>query len=428
MLGRSAGAFQAASWRRLPAHLPRPLGDALLDARRHDLGVLVELLLGHGPLAEMGGDVHLVAHLHPVAPLELDGVEVEGPGDVLHVGLEGELGLGRAVAPVGARHRDVGVDDVAVEALGRRVVGGEAPQPRHDLHGEAVGAVGAGVADDAHVLGQQGAVVVHRGAEGDGLGVAGAAGVELLGPVELEAHRAAGGDGEVGDDVLDQHLLLGPEAAADAGLDHPDVLDVHADERGQHPAGVERHLGGGAHHHALVGVEPGHRDVGLDGALLHLVDPERLLEDVGRGRQVAVHVAPSGLDVVHEVALGVADVGGVVLVVDLGGVGVHGVALVVDRGQDLVFDLDEPHGLLGRLDGLGGHRGHPVADVADPVVEAHLVVGVGVGPALAAGGVLDPGGVAVVQHRVDSGDGPGLAESSMLRMRAWAWGLRSTLA
>ena len=211
----------------------------------------------------------------------------------------------------------------------------------------------------------------------------------------------------MGDDVLDQHLLLGAEATADAGLDHPDVLDLHVDEGGQHPAGVERNLGGGADHHALVGVEPRHRDVGLNGALLDLVHPEGLLEGVGCGREVAVDVAALGRQVVHQVALGVADVGGVVLVVDLGGVGVHGKALVEHGRQDLVFDLDEAHGLLGGLDGLGGHRGDPVADVSDPVVEAHLVVGVGVGPALPAGCVLDPGRVAVMQHRVDPLDGPG---------------------
>ena len=169
----------------VPADLAPPLGHALLDARRHDLGVLGELLLGHGPLAKVRGDVHLVAHLHPVAALEVDRIEIKRPCDVLHVGFQGELGLGRPVAPVGARNRDVGVDDVAFEALRGRVVGREAAQPGHDLNGEAVGAVRAGVADDAHFLGQQGAVVVDRGAERDGLGMAGAAGVELLGPVEL---------------------------------------------------------------------------------------------------------------------------------------------------------------------------------------------------------------------------------------------------
>ena len=129
---------------------------------------------------------------------------------------------------------------------------------------------------------------------------------------------------------------------------------------------------------------------------------------MGRGGEIAVDVAAAGRDVVHEVALGVADVGGVVLVVDLGGVGVHGFSLVEHGGQDLVGDLDQPQGLLGCLDGLGGHRGHPVADVANPVVEADLVVGMGVGPALPAGRVLDPGGVAVVQHGMHAGNGCGL--------------------
>ena len=57
--------------------------------------------------------------LDPVLPLELDDVHAELAGHVLQVGLEGELGLGGAVAPIGPGDRDVGVDDVAVEPLVR---------------------------------------------------------------------------------------------------------------------------------------------------------------------------------------------------------------------------------------------------------------------------------------------------------------------
>jgi hypothetical protein len=51
----------------------------------------------------------------------------------------------------------------------------------------------------------------------------GPAGHELLLAGELEADGPAGGQGQVGDDVLDQHLLLGAEPAADPGLDDPDA-------------------------------------------------------------------------------------------------------------------------------------------------------------------------------------------------------------
>ena len=143
-----------------------------------------------------------------------------------------------------------------------------------------MGAVRTGVADQPEFLGDQVAVSVDPGPVGEGLRVAGPAGIELFGSGQLQLHWSAGGDGQMGHDVLDQHLLLRPEATADPGLDHPDVFDVHANQGGQHPAGMERHLGGGAHHQSFVTIQPGHRDVRFDRALLDLMNPEGLLVDL----------------------------------------------------------------------------------------------------------------------------------------------------
>ena len=105
----------------------------------------------------------------------------------------------------------------------------------------------------------------------------------------------------------------------------------------------------------------------------------------------------------------------------------HRLELVEDRRQDVVGDLDQAQGLVGDLRGLGGHSRHAVADVTDLRVEAHLVVRVRVGPALAARRVLHPWRVLVVEDGVHARATHSAAESSMSTMCACACGLRRTL-
>jgi hypothetical protein len=236
----------------VPGDRTHPLGHAFLDTAGFNGRVLVELLVAGSTLAEVRSDVHLVTDLHPVLPAEPDGVHPKVVGDVLHVGLEGEECLWGAIAPVGAGYGDVGVHDVTVERLVVTVVRGEAAQAADDLDRETVGTVGARVSHKRHVLGHERSVGGHTGPVRDGLGMPGAAGEELLRPGQLQLHGAVRGDGQVGGDVLDQHLLLGTEATSDTRLDYADVLDLHVDERCQHPAGVERNLRRGPDDHAFV--------------------------------------------------------------------------------------------------------------------------------------------------------------------------------
>ena len=382
-----------------------------LGAHVHALGQAAGadgLLEALSPLSHGLGHGQLLAHLHPVEPLELQGIQPGSQGQLLHVLLQGKLGLGRAVAPEGPGHRLVGVDHRTVEAGRGQPVGAQGPEAGDHLHGEAVGAIGPGVPDDLHVHAHQLALLVDAAAEAQDLGVAGAGAGELLGPGVLEAHRAARGDGQVGGQVLDEHLLLAAEAAADAGLHHPDAAHGQANEGGDHAAHVEGHLGAGADDQPVVLVPPAHHHVGLDAGLLHLVDPVLALVDevgIGQGR---VHVPVLHVDVDGDVALGVVDVHRVRLVVDHRRAGLHGLLRVEDRGQHLVLHFDELQGLLHQLRRLGRHDGHPVPHVADLAVQAHLVVGGRVGVALAAAGVDDPLHVLVGEHRVDAGQGLGL--------------------
>ena len=246
------------------------------------------------------------------------------------------------------------------------------------------------------------AVVVDTGAEGERLRVARSAPDELLLARELEPDRPACGEHEVADDVLDQHLLLAAEAAADARLDHADALHGKAEQRRHHAADMERHLGRGAQDEAIVARRASRSSTcGSMRACCDALDVERLLEDV-------VGRCERGLDVVGRSAPRCGrDVAG----------GVDGcptsrprrgqrgarrdrLERVEDCGEHLVGDLDAPACLLGDLDGVGRHRRDPVADVANLVVEAHLVPRIGVRPALASRGVFHPRGVAVVERLV----------------------------
>ena len=145
------------------------------------------------------------------------------------MGLQPEQGLWSAIAPVGAGDRDVGIGDLAVKALVWSVVRGQAAQASHGLNGVAVGAKWAGVANQLHVLRNQCSVAVDAGPVGHRLWMASAAGDELLFSGQLETNGPASRNGEVGDNVLDQHLLFDAESAANAGLDDPDVLDIPVD-------------------------------------------------------------------------------------------------------------------------------------------------------------------------------------------------------
>ena len=72
-------------------------------------------------------------------------------GDLVHQAFQRQQRLRRAVAAKGARHRLVGVDDLGVEAHVGAAVGGQAAQAGDAAHGQAVGAVRAGVLHDVHI-------------------------------------------------------------------------------------------------------------------------------------------------------------------------------------------------------------------------------------------------------------------------------------
>ena len=142
--GRSAGCFHAGSSRRCQPIARRPWATHSSVPQLVMRGRSSGAISSTPPRSPSRGAMSSGSPVaHPVPPAELDRVERERAGDVVHVALEREERLRRAVAAERAGDRPVRVDDVAGVALGRAVVRGEAPQPGHRVHGEPVRAVGA---------------------------------------------------------------------------------------------------------------------------------------------------------------------------------------------------------------------------------------------------------------------------------------------
>ena len=59
---------------------------------------------------------HAITGLHPVLAPEIDGIDAEFAGHLVHVRLESKQGLRPAITTVGTGHRQIGIDYFAVEA------------------------------------------------------------------------------------------------------------------------------------------------------------------------------------------------------------------------------------------------------------------------------------------------------------------------
>jgi len=285
-----------------------------------------------------------------------------------------------------------------------------------------VGAIGAGVSQQAHLLRQQRAVAAHARLHANDLRMARAAGDEFLFARVLQPHRPVGLHGQVCADVLDQHLLLDAEAAADTRLDHAYALGRQTNERGNDASHVIGHLRAGAHHQPVVLVPVGDGDMRLDRRLLHLRHAVLVLDDEISLGKTLLDVTDAGLDVRRHVALDVVDAPGVRFVVNDGCARLHRILRLQDGGQNLVFHLDQVKRALGDLKRLGSHGCHAITDEAHLVVETHLVVWSRLGPRLAGGGVDNTGQVGMRQHGMDAGQRTRFAgvdaHNAGMRMRA----------
>ena len=264
-----------------------------------------------------------------------------------------------------------------MEAVRRHLVGRGEELARVVGRDQAEGGVGAPVHDDLGVHRGERPVSAGAGAVVHVEGVAAPVGVEDLFPRVEDLHRTAGDHGELGDAELQvEGLGLAAEGAADGRLHDPHRRRVQLQHPGQLPVQVVGHLGRGPHRHLARGLGQADGAVGLDRRMRGAFEEVVALHDhAARFRRLVhpgVHVAERQLHDLGDVPVppflaGLVDEGAV-----LGGDRLVGVQI---RGKLLVFDFDKRQRSVGRVLVDGGHGGHAVAHVADPVHAEGVFVG-----------------------------------------------------
>ena len=359
----------------------------------------VQALAQAGARHELAVD-GLLAAAHGVAAAELDGVQLQSLGQLVEGALEGEAGLHRAVAALGAAAGLVGVDPAAAVA-----VAGEAHRAGQELAGvvggdHAEGVVGPAVDEDVGVHRREPPVGV--GGEGHlhGHGVPAPVGVEdLLAGVE-DLHRPPGRPGQPGGAELQvEGLGLAAEGPAQSGLDDPNLRLGQLQHVGQGAVQVVRHLGG-APQGELAVCGPARQgavrlDRGVGGALVvpGPGDPHRGLGELS-------------VDLAEAQRHGLADVVPAlptlpVHLVDQRRALCQGRRGLHRRGQHLVVHRDQLQGPDGGVLVDRRHSRHAVADIAHLVGGQGRLIG---GPGDHAVG---PGQIRAGHHREDAGQGLG---------------------
>ena len=168
-------------------------------------------------------------------------------------------------------------------------------------HRAGVIAVGAGVGEHVELQRRQLAVLVGAGLHGDAHRMPRRGRDELLLAGQFEFDRPSGLQRGERQNVLDEHLLLAAEAAADAFAEHPHLVGRQIEEVGQRAPRQERHLRAGADVQDAVGIDPGEAAMGFQRGVLDALGGEgALIGDGGlrqRGRDIAEFAVGFGDDI-----------------------------------------------------------------------------------------------------------------------------------
>ena len=318
-----------------------------------------------------------------VAPSHLERCDPELPRDEVEMRLRREDVLrlaGRAHVPAGHLIRVHGRRFVA---SGGHAVALEGRDPTFDEEprGRLPGGVRAPVEERVRLVRDDAAVGVDAGPQPDARRMTRVRRRELVRVSRHRPDRPAGRLGEVIEDELVRREALTAEVAADRAVVDVDPRLREAERRGHLVAQVEGGLVRGHDAHPIP-LEPHHRRARLERGLMDARRGELVLKDAVRSRERRVHLA---MRLEHvSLVVRVRDRGPLaptleesvrrrVGMQDRGIRGERGVH-VEQRGQLLVLDVDEPHGLVGDLARVRRDRGDPIADEEDVVPAQHRPV------------------------------------------------------
>ena len=263
-----------------------------VDAFRQAIALHHQVVLGEAELR------------HQVPAPDLERIEAQLLGHLVHQVLEGEAHVDRAVAAHGAAGRRVGEHAVAVVAHRVQVVDGIEHGAGIEDGDDAVAGIGPAPLHHLAVDGDDLAGLVHADFQARvGFGPAPVRDEGLFpalqqpdpGPRGLRKHGA--------NELADQGFRARAEAAADMGLDHPDLRIVEPEALRDIAVYVVGHLGAGMHGEPLALIVPfGDGRVGLHMDVVDFLVVVRSLAHQVRARQALVHVAELELGVPLDIA------------------------------------------------------------------------------------------------------------------------------
>jgi hypothetical protein len=190
---------------------------------------------------------------------------------------------------------------------------------------------------------------------------------ELLLTGVLHGRRPAGAQRHECREILDEHLLLHPEAATDPRLDHANAMDGDLEQSRDDTAYMERDLRRADEHQPAVVIEIAGDHVWLDRRVLGVMRLDGDVDGGGRGCQGRVDVSGDRFHVCRNVVLRVPCIGARLVVHQWGTAGTR----LIDRQhgfEDLVVDLDEIDGGACLFHGVRCHGSDTVTN------ESHLGV------------------------------------------------------
>ena len=326
------------------------------DFRRLFLHRFQALHKSHAVVQHLTGGRH-GARTVGIEDADVDGVHVERLGQCVHLTLMGHGHLRHAESAEGARHGIVGIVEGSVHPdVGDLIGAGRMDGGAGDDRG-AIGGIGAGIAQQRGLHGQDLAVLGGAGLIVHLHGVALGGDHGGLLPAAHHLDRAVGIVGEQGRMALDRDIQLAAEPAAGGHLHRADPV-VGEVQHGRHLAPViVGVLRGGVHCHDAVFIAGQaavrlNEHMGEHGGLIVVLD-----DDVALGKGL-IHI--SVLQVLALVDIGVP--------VDLGGICLGGPLHREDRLDLLILHPDGRQRVLQQVGGLGCHHGNGVAIAADLVV------------------------------------------------------------
>ena len=303
--------------------------------------------------------------------------------------LDGEAGLAEPVAAEGAGRRRVRVHHLGVHPLVGATVHADRGRAGVIEHAAAMIAVGAGVGQHVDRQSLKHAACVAAGAHARAHGMTMRRGRDRLRARELECAGASGAQRRQHHDILDQHLLLGAETAADPAGNHADALARDREQPCQRIARQERHLRAGAHHDRAVRVDRGQRTMRLERRVMQALGVVFGLDHVRAARECCLDIADTRMEGGQDVARRLLDARIRVLVVHHRRAGRARGLGVGHRRQNLPRDRQRPRARLRCRRRLGDHGGHALPDMPRAIVEDRGVVGI-VSPILVARGGEQP--------------------------------------